>query len=348
MTAGGVLSAYSVLDFTDGEVAFCAKLLGDMGARVTRLEMVGEGALSPDPAAERYLNSGKEKVSLELATEAGVKEFRRLVGEVDVLVENKRPGYLAGLGLGYPQLSEINPRLVMVAITGFGQSGPYRDYQSCPLVAAAMGGWLSVCGSPESPPLQPFGNQAHYFAALFAANGILLALWARQASGRGQYLDISVMESVTAALDHVLVRYLATGEVAQRQGSLYWNSAFRLFPCQDGYVLLSLQLQWETLVAWLESEGMADDLNREQYRQPEERVRHLEHVIAVLERWTLKHTAGELVERGQLMRFPWAKVMSLPELLNCPQLLERGFFLEAEDASSGRKYKFPGLPWKAR
>ena len=119
---------------------------------------------------------------------------------------------------------------------------------------------MSVCGEPDKPPLKPFGPQAYNTACLFAANGILLALWQRHTSGKGQYIDISVHESVAATLDHVLVRYFYEGEVAQRQGSLYWNKAFRIFPCKDGYILLSLLHQWETLVEWLDSEGMAEDL----------------------------------------------------------------------------------------
>ncbi len=234
----------------------------------------------------------------------------------------------------------------MASITDFGQSGPYRHYKSCDMVACALGGQLYVCGEPETPPLKPFGNQAYFSASLFAATGILLALWHRHTSGRGQHIDISTQECVAATLDHVLVRYFYEGVVARRQGSLHWNNAFRIFPCRNGYVLLSLFQQWETLVEWLDVEGMAEDLTEPKWRDREERLRQLDHITEVLERWTKSHTVAELVEKGQLMRFPWAEVASIPGLVASPQLGERHFFIEAEHPQSGKKYRYPGVPCK--
>ncbi|GAH81752.1 unnamed protein product, partial [marine sediment metagenome] len=153
--------------------------------------------------------------------------------------------------------------------------------------------------------------------------------------------------------DHVLVRYFYEGVVARRQGSLHWNNAFRIFPCRDGYILLSLFQQWETLVEWLEAEGMAEDLTDKEWLDREKRLQQLDHVIEVLERWTKSHTVAELVEKGQLMRFPWAEVTSIPRLVDSPQLKERSFWVEVEHPQSGKKYKFPGAlcklsrsPWR--
>ncbi|HEX9976202.1 MAG TPA: CaiB/BaiF CoA-transferase family protein, partial [Dehalococcoidales bacterium] len=235
--------------------------------------------------------------------------------------------------------------LVMASITGFGQGGPYRDYKSCDIVASALGGQLYVSGEPESP-LKPFGAQSYYLASLFAAIGVLLALWQRHTSGRGQYIDVSLQECVAATLDHVLVRYFYEGAVARRQGSLHWNGAFRLFPCRDGHILLSLFQQWETLVEWLDSEGMAEDLTDKEWRDRQFRLRHLDHVIEVLERWTRSHAVAELVEQGQLMRFPWAEVASISGIMANSQLEERDFWVEVEHPQTGKKYKFPGAPAK--
>lgn len=234
----------------------------------------------------------------------------------------------------------------MTSITDFGQSGPYRDYRSSDLVAIALGGQMNVCGEPDKPPLKPFGPQAYNTACLFAANGILMALWRRYTSGRGQYIDISIHESVAATLDHVLVLYLYEGAVAKRRGSLYWNNAFRIFTCKDGYILLSLLHQWETLVEWLDSEGMAKDLTDAKYRNEAERQKNIDHIIEVLEKWTHTHTVNELVELGQLMHFPWAQVASVSEVVNNPQLNERRFFVETTDADSGNSFKYPGAPFK--
>jgi benzylsuccinate CoA-transferase BbsE subunit len=342
---GTILSGYRILDLTDEKGMFCTRLLADMGAEVIRIEKPG-GRSAGSTADFCYLNAGKRSISLDVAKRPGREIFKRLVKTAQVMVETESSGYLASLGLGYPELSEINPGLVMASITDFGQSGPYRDYKSCDMVAAALGGWMYVSGEPETPPLKPFGNQAYYSVSLLAANGILLALWHRHTNGRGQYIDISVMECVAATLDHVLVRYFYEGVVAGRQGSLHWNNAFRIFPCRDGYILLTLFQQWETLVAWLESEGMAEDLADEKWRDRQERLKGLDHIIDVLERFTLSHDVAELVEKGQLMRFPWAGVTSVPGLLNSPQLAERNYFTEIEYPESGRRYKSAGAPFK--
>ena len=340
---GSALSGYRVLDLTDDKGMLCSRLLADMGAEVIRVEKPGGSARSLFYWAT---NLGKRAITLNIELKPGQEIFQRLVETADVLVESYPPGYLEALGLGYPQLSQINPRLVMASITDFGQSGPYRDYKSCDIVASALGGQMYVCGEAELPPLKPFGHQSYYLASIFAAIGVLLALWQRHTSGRGQHIDISLQECVAATLDHVLVRYFYQGVVAKRQGSLHWNSAFRIFPCRDGYILLSLFQQWETLVEWLDSEGMAEDLTDEKWLNRDYRLKHLDHIIEVLERWTRSHTVAELVEKGQLMRFPWAEVTSISGLVDSPQLKARDFLVEVEHPESGKKYKFPGAPCK--
>jgi crotonobetainyl-CoA:carnitine CoA-transferase CaiB-like acyl-CoA transferase len=335
-----LLSGYHVLDLTDEKGMLGSKILSDMGAEVIHIEKPGvhHNINSTDIC---YLNTGKQNISLNLEDKAGRDLFHRLVKKTDVLMETTEPGYLESLGIGYTDLSEINPGMVMASITPFGQSGPYRDYKSCDLVTQALGGWLSVTGEPRAP-LKLFGNQAYYAASLFAANGILLALWHRHATGRGQYIDISVMECVAATLDNTLVRYFYEGIVSGRQGDRHWNNAFRIFPCKDGFILLSFFQHWETLVEWLASEGMAADLTDEKWRDREERNKGLDHIVRVLEGWTLTHTVDELVEKGQLMHFPWAKVTSIPELLTNPQLAACDFFTEVE--YQNRKYKSAGAP----
>ena len=338
MNRQGALSDYRVLDLTDEKALLCPRFLADMGAEVIRLEKPG----TTPPF--HWENLGKQSVTLDIELKVGQELFKKLIEKADVLVESHPPGYLETLGLGYPRLNEINPRLIMASITPFGRDGPYRDYKSNDLVASALGGQLYVTGEPGKPPLKPFGNQSYYLASLFAAIGVLLALYRRHSSGKGQHIDISLQECVAAALDHVLVRYFYEDMVVQRQGSLHWNNAFRIFPAKDGYVLLSLFYQWPTLVEWLASEDMADDLTDEKWQDGEYRLEHIDHVIEVLERWTQSHSKAQLVEKGQMMRFPWAEVASIPDLLASPQLRERRFWVEAQH--QGRKYKLPATPLK--
>ncbi|MBI2831928.1 MAG: CoA transferase [Chloroflexi bacterium] len=334
------LSGCRVLDLTDDKGMLCSRLLADMGAEVIRVEKPGANE------SFRWENLGKRSITLDIEAEAGKDILRRLVKNADVLLESHPPGHMSSLGLGYPDLRRINHRLVVASITDFGQNGPYRDYKSCDLVTSAMGGQMYVNGEPDKAPLKPFGNQTYYTASIFAATGIMLALWHWHTTGKGQHIDISLQECAAATLDHVMVRYFYEGVAARRQGSLYWNSAFRIFPSRDGYILLSLFHRWETLVEWLDSEGMAQDLTDKRWLDREKREKNIEHIIAVLERWTRSHTADELVEKGQLMRFPWAKVTSIPELLESQQLKERDFWLDVEHPETGKRHRFPGAPCK--
>jgi len=330
---GSILSGCRVLDLTDDKGRLCSRWLADTGAEVVRIEKPGESA------DFHWENLGKRSVTLDIELKPGQELFRRLLETADVLVESHSPGYLDSIGLGYNQLNKINPRLIMASITPFGQSGPYSGYKSSDIVSSAMGGQLFLNGQPGSPPLKAFGSQSYYLASLFAAVGVMLAIYHRHASGRGQHIDISLQECTAAALDHVLVRYFYQGEVAKRQGSLHWNNAFRVFPAKDGYVLLSLLYQWPTLVEWLAAEGMAEDLADEKWLDRDYRLEHIDHVIEVLERWAKTHPAAELVDKGQAMRFPWAEVASVSQLLASPQLKARGFWTEIEH--QGKKYRFP-------
>ncbi len=334
-----VLDGCRVLELADEKGLFCGRLLAQLGAEVIRIEKPGQ---KPERQAA---NAGKRSISLDIEQKEGRELFSRLAGLSDIVLESFPPGHLEKLGMDYRALSAYNPRLVMASITHFGQTGPYRDYQSSALVSAALGGQIFVCGEKNRAPFSPFGALSYYTAGLFAASGIMLALWQRHKCQKGQYIDISVHECVAAALDHQLVRYFYQGIVAQRNGSLYWNGLYRIFPCKDGFILLSLMHQWDTLVEWLETEGMAEDLCGEQWRNEEIRQSNIIHIIEVLERWTLTHSVAELVETGQLMRFPWAGVDSLSGVLDNPQLDARGFFVDALDPATGSHYKYPGAPF---
>lgn len=273
-----ILSGYTALDLADEKGKFCIKTLAGMGANV----------LQADPVNDR-------------------ERFIKLAAKADILIETTPPGYLDSIGLDYETLSKLNPGLIMVSITPFGQTGPYKDYTASDLTLQALGGWLSVTGV-QGQPLNLPGGQAYNTAGLFAVNGALLALHNRHETGRGQHIDISIMECVTAALDHVLVRYFYEGIVSGRTGSRSWNNAFDILPCADGDILISIHRQWETLVELLASEGMAEDLADERWLDREERNRNIGHILDVMKRWTIKHDALELEKLGQLMHFPWAAV----------------------------------------
>ena len=354
----GLLSGIRILDLADEKASFCSKLLADLGAYVLKVEKPGGdpsrrvgpflgGSTHPEKSLFFYYNNiNKLGVTLNLEHIEGKKIFCRLVERTDIVVESFSPGYLGALGLGFAMLSEINPKLILVSVTGFGQNGPRSQYKSCDLVASAFGGQMYVSGSPSTPPLKAFGEQSYYTASLFAAVGILLALRKRAQSGRGEHIDISLQEAVVSTLDHVMVRYFYEKVVPKRQGSLYWNNSFCILPCKDGHILLTLFQQWETLVEWMDNEGMAEDLRDEKYREEEYRLRHVDHIIEVLKRWTKNHSTHELFEMGQVMRFPWAPVNSPNEVIDNPQLKARGFLINVEHPEVNRSIPFPGAPYK--
>jgi crotonobetainyl-CoA:carnitine CoA-transferase CaiB-like acyl-CoA transferase len=234
----------------------------------------------------------------------------------------------------------------LVSVTGFGQKGPRKTYKSCDLVASAYGGQMYVTGSPTSPPLKAYGEQSYYLASLFAAIGILLAIQKRSQTGIGEHIDISLQEAVTATLEHVMIRFFSEAIIAKRQGSLHWNHAFKIFACKDGFIHLTLFQNWETLVEWLDSEGMAQDLKDKKWNEEEYRRQHIEHVIEVVERWAKTHRVEELFELGQLMHFPWAPVLSPKDILNSAQLNARNFFAPVNHRENDTDLSYPQLPFR--
>ncbi|MGD9181967.1 MAG: CoA transferase [Desulfobacterales bacterium] len=357
-SAQSLLNGIRILDLADEKASFCTKLLADLGARVVKIEKPGgDESRRMGPFWENashlkkslsffYNNTNKLGITLDLDRSRGREIFLELVKRNDIIVETFQPGYLSRLKLDFDFLKTVNRRLILVSVTGFGQMGPRKAYKSCDLVASAYGGQMYVTGSPASPPLKAYGEQSYYLASLFAAIGILLAIQKRSQTGVGEHVDISLQEAVTATLEHVMIRFFSETIIAGRQGSLHWNHAFKIFACQDGFIHLTLFQNWETLVEWLDSEGMAEDLNEKKWINEEYRRQHIEHVIAVVERWTKTHRVEELFELGQLMHFPWAPVLSPKDVLNSVQLNARRFFVPLHHRENDTDFSYPQLPFR--
>ena len=352
-----LLKGLQVLDLADEKASFCSKLLADLGARVIKIEKPGGDPsreigpfLEDSPNPERsffffHNNTNKLGITLNLEHENGKEIFFKLLRKTDVVVETS-PDYIRQNGLSYDVLHIESIKLIHVSVTGFGQSGPRSQYRSCDLVASAFGGQMYVTGSPSAAPLRPFGNQSYYTASLFAAVSILLALRKRARTGKGEHIDISLQEAAVSTLDHVMVQYFYENTVSKRQGGAYWNHSFCILPCKDGHILLAPFQQWETLIEWMDSEGMAEDLRDKEYREDGYRASRMSHIIQVIERWTKNHTVQELFESGQLMRLPWAPISALKGVLSNSQLKARGFFVDVEHPELKRSISYPGSPYK--
>jgi len=356
-TTTAALSDLRVLDLTDLKGALCAKLMADMGADVIKIEPPDGDSmrtigpfLDGTPNSERRLlfwfyNTSKRGITLDLHKPAGQEIFKQLASKADVIVESFTPGTLASLGLGYEHLKRLNPKLVLTSISPFGQTGPYRDYQSSDTVAEALGGMIYTNGAADEPPLQALGLQAYHSASFFAAIGTMSALWARDVLDAGQWVDVSIQEAVAAAVEHVAPFYHQGLGVQTRQGSLHWSRYFRVARCRDGYVMHCTLGDWTSLVEWVKGDGKAQDLDEPQWEDQMYRREHAEHLFDVLDEWATDYSVAELMEGAQLRRIPYAMVRPPEAMVDDPQLNARGFFSPVEHPELGRTFRYPGGPF---
>jgi len=340
----GLLENILVLDLANEQGSFCSKLLADLGASVIKIEG-RKGDPSRGSLSFLYHNTNKLGIALDLETREGRQSFRRLVKRADVLIETFRPRYLQAKGMDCARLRCSNPRLIHVSITGFGQTGPKCNYLSCDSVISAFGGQMYISGSTSSPPAKLFGQQTHYTASLFGAVAVLLGLRNRKATGKGSYIDLSAQEAVASVLDHVMVDYFHDGRIVRRQDNSGQNE-FTILPCKDGHIQITILRNWETLIELIASEGMAEDLLEKKWRDESHRAKHFGHILEVVATWTQRHTKRKLFELGQSMRFPWAPVDSLPEVLSSPQLKARKFFSQIPLRRGGPVITFSGMPYR--
>src|SRR5688500_14083663 len=246
--------------------------LGDLGADVIKVERppYGDVARTTGPLIEgesayfHSVNRGKRSISIDLKTEEGKSLFRRLVPQVDVLVENYTPGVMAGLGLDYEALSTVNERLVYCSISGFGQTGPMRTQPALDIVVQGAGGIMSITGEPGGRPVRPGISLGDIAAGMYAAIGILAALRERETSGRGQMIDISMLDCQVAVLENAYVRYFATGEPPKPLGTRHpLATPFQAFPTKDGHLVLALAFgvdnAWALFCALIGHSELIDD-----------------------------------------------------------------------------------------
>jgi benzylsuccinate CoA-transferase BbsE subunit len=345
----GVLSGLRVLDRADQSGALAGRLLAGLGADVVLVEPPGGSPLrrlppfvDAGPALERSLffwfyAAGKRSLLLDPAADSRVLE--RLPGCADVVIETGPPG-------GTAMLRTAHPRLVVASITPFGQQGPYRDWRASDLVAQAMGGMLAVSGRPDGPPLHSLGLQAYHQAGVLAATGIVAALLAREHTGRGQHVDVSLQAAVAASLEHVPGFFHQDGRVAKRQGTLHWTRFFRVGRCRDGWVLHCTLGDWTSLIEWLKSDGFGAEIDEPEMENPAHRQQQAERIFAVLDAWAAQYSVQALYEGAQLRRIPYAAVRPPEALLSDPHLAARGFFVPIEHPALQRTVRFPGAPFR--
>ena len=355
------LSDLRVLDLTDLKGALAAKLMGDMGADVIKIEPPSGDSmreigpfLDGNSHRERSLvfwfyNTSKRSITLDLNQPTGRELFKQLAATADVIIESSTPGTLAALGLSYEKLKRLNPDLILTSISPFGQTGPYKDYKTSDTVAEALGGMVYVNGFPDDPPLRGFGLQAYHSAAFFAAIGTMSALWARDSIGEGQWVDISLQEAVAGAVEQVSPYYHQGLGVETRRGSLHWSRYFRVAQCKDGYVMHCSLGDWTSLVEWVKGNDNGHDksqrVDNPDWEDLQYRKENAEQLFDILDDWAKDYRVAELMEGAQLRRIPYAMVRPPEALFDDPQLKERGFFSGVEHPELRRSFQYPGGPF---
>lgn len=345
------LGGVRVLDLSEGFAGpLCAKLLGALGADVLKVERPGGGDiartlppfLGDDPGTERsglflYLNTNKRGVTLDVEQEGGRGLARQLIERSDLVIESFAPGQLDVWGLGYEALAASDPALTLVSVTEFGQTGPYRDFTSSDLVAAALGGLLYMSGSADREPLQLGGTPAAAFAGLSAFSGALVALHYREATGEGQWVDVSELEGLAVAQEYPGVTYAYKHEIRERS-----NDFAPTLEASDGYVgLMYRQPNWHDFCEMIEMPELEDD---PRFATTAARRQHADQLNALVGPWIRQQRKHDLYERGQSMRMPVGYLCTAADLIESPQYRERGFFTEIDHPTAGR-LTYPGLPF---
>lgn len=337
---------------------YCTKMMAAFGAEVIKVEKPGRG----DPARQTgpflhdqphpetsalflYLNTGKKGITLDPEQPSGAALLKRLIRDADVLVENFRPGYMNSLGLDYKTLEGPNPGLIMASITGFGQNGPYRDFKGGRLVENALSGYMYINGDPGREPLAGGGEQPAYQGGLHAYTGIMAALISRQMTGKGQYIDVSIMECMAALHQFTVNRYVYSGKIQKRTGNRYlWSHPITIYPCQDGYVSISASTddQAEMLLQLMEMPHLLQD---PRFETGFRRLAHADEFDALVRPWFLQRTRKEIIESCQDWRVPAAPVNEIPDLLEEEQYRARDFWVELDHPEAG-KHPYAGPPFR--
>lgn len=356
----GALDDITVIDL--GQVIampICTMLLADMGARVIKVESRERGAermalgirrvrdgRSERVHAAQYRERNKLGVTLDLKRPEGVAIFKELCTKADVLCENFSVGAMARLGLGYEDVRQVNPRIVYASITAFGQDGPYAEQRGYDMLSQAISGFMSINGFPENPPTRAGQSISDYYAGMLAAFSIVSALRHRDRAGRGQHIDIALLDSLLLCLDNLGERYTVGGEVLTRAGNVAWGgSASGVYPATDGYVAIAAatsDLVWRRFCKRIGRSELATD---PEYATVPARRDRRDAVVEIIRSWTSGRTKSEVVSALSEAGVPAAPVNNIDETVADPQVRARNMFVEREHPTYG-PLKITGTPLK--
>jgi crotonobetainyl-CoA:carnitine CoA-transferase CaiB-like acyl-CoA transferase len=338
------LSGLRVIDLTRILAGpFCTMLLGDMGAEVIKIETPGEGDPVRRQGAIRdglswyfaAFNRNKRSLTLNLRHEKGREVLAKLIAGSDVLVENFRPGVLARVGFDEARLRDLNANIVCCHVTGFGDSGPYRDRPSFDFIAQAMSGFMSVTGEPGGPPLRAGPPIGDLVARLYAALGVCAALIRRGRTGQGETIGASLNNAMISMLGFLAANSLATGEQPERTGNDHAIvSPYGMFRTADGEVAIapSSEPVYQRL---LDAIGAAELRDHPDFRNNDDRVRNRKAMNAAIERRLATAGSDYWIEKLNAAGVPCDRVMTLPEVFGDPQTLDQEMVIATDHPGHG-------------
>ena len=353
----GALAGLRVLDLTGRMGGYCGLLLANLGAEVILIETPDGDAMRRDgpfkddePDPEKSLSfaayhTNKNGIVLDLEARDDQETLKRLAQGADVLLEDKPVGFLDRQHLGFSALRELNQKLVMTSITGFGQSGPYREFKAPSIVAFAMGGLMNVCGHPGRAPLMGPCDIAYHLASVHAAFGTLLALFNRRESGRGEHVEASLQEVLVAdPFLRLITCYSVTGEITARTGHSQSTTVAETYQCKDGYarIFVNQPDHWRRFLEWL---GRPPELLDPKYEAVQNRFPLRQTIDRLMEARTLNYDTQKFFEEFQGLRLAGAPINPPSAFLADRQSQDRKYLTSVEHPRLG-PHQFPGDPYR--
>jgi crotonobetainyl-CoA:carnitine CoA-transferase CaiB-like acyl-CoA transferase len=363
------LSDITVIDL--GQVIampFCTMLLADLGARVIKVESPERGrervslgvrrrrdGVEERVPAAQYRDRNKLGVTLDLKTPAGLELFRELVQHADVVTENWSVGTMERLGLGYEAMRRLNPRLVYASITAFGQTGPYAPQRGYDMLAQAISGYMSITGYPDGPPTRSGQSISDYYAGMLCAFSIVSALHYRERTGRGQHIDLALLDSLLVALDNLGERYTVGGEVLTRAGNVsFAGSATGVYATTDGHVAIAAAASNAVWARFCEVIGREELTRAPEFATAAARRDRRDEIAAIIQQWTGARAKAEVVRALTAVGVPAAPVNNVAEMVADPQVRAREMFVEIDHpvygplTTTGTPLKLSETPGRVR
>lgn len=350
------LSGVRVLDLTRALAGpYCTLMLGDYGADVIKIELPGRGDdtrhwgppyIDGESAYFLSINRNKRSLTLNLKDPAGREVFMRLARNADVVVENFTPGVVNRLGIDYEAVKAENPRIVYSSISGFGQTGPYREKPAYDQVMQGLGGIMSLTGDPDGQPQKIGVALADIGAGMLAAYAVMTALFHRERTGVGQYIDVSMLDLQVAWLTYQAATYFATGAPPPRVGAAHPNLVpYQAFKCADGkYINVAVGNErfWQRFCKAL---GREDLVEMPEYAQNRDRVKNRDQLVALLQQEFDTRSTDRWVDILEEAGVPCGPINDLADVFSDPQVKARDMLLEVQHPSAG-KIKQTGIPIK--